>query len=126
MPLANILIVEDENIVALDLEIRLKNLGYSITAKVASGEQALQRMIDADVDLVLMDIRLKGKMDGIQAAGIIRTQYDIPVIYLTAFVDEYTLERTRATEPYGYILKPFEEQELSAQIEMALGKYKGK
>jgi len=118
-----ILIVEDESIVALDLENRLKSLGYSVAAVVASGEEALQKATETLPDLVLMDIRLKGHMDGIEAAQEIRARFDVPVVYFTALTDDDTLHQARITEPLGYILKPFEEKELRKTIEMALHKH---
>jgi diguanylate cyclase (GGDEF)-like protein/PAS domain S-box-containing protein len=120
---ARILVVEDEAIVALDIKERLESLGYAVVATVVSGEQALQKAEALGPDLVLMDIKLQGKMDGIQAADIIRTTFKLPVIFLTAFADEPTLQRARVTEAFGYILKPFEERELSVNIEMALYKH---
>jgi diguanylate cyclase (GGDEF)-like protein/PAS domain S-box-containing protein len=121
---ARILVVEDEMIVALDIKQRLESMGYAVVATVVTGEQALQKAEDLSPDLVLMDIKLKGKMDGIQAAEVIRSSYHTPVIFLTAFADEATLQRARITEAFGYILKPFEERELSVNIEMALYKHK--
>lgn len=118
-----ILIVEDENIVAKDLENRLKGLGYTVNAIVPSGEEAIERAANLQSDLVLMDIKLKGKVDGIVAAKQIRTLFNIPVIFITAYADEETLERAKATMPYGYILKPFEDRELRANIETALYKH---
>jgi len=125
MAKANILVVEDENIVALDIKARLLSLGYQVPAIASSGEQAIHLMALAPVDLVLMDIHLKGEMDGIEAADKIRTQYNnIPIVFLTAYADEATLERARITEPFGYILKPFEERELTTNIEIALYRQK--
>jgi diguanylate cyclase (GGDEF)-like protein/PAS domain S-box-containing protein len=120
---ASILVVEDETIVALDIRQRLESMGYTVVATVISGEQAIQKAEDLKPALVLMDIKLKGKMDGIQAAEIIRNKFQLPVIFLTAFADEPTLQRARITEAFGYILKPFEERELSVNIEMALYKH---
>ena len=120
---AKILIVEDESIVALDLENRLRSLRYSVAAVAASGEEAIQKAAETHPNLVLMDIRLSGDMDGIEAAEKIRARLDIPVVYLTAFADEDTLRRARVTEPYGYVLKPFEERGLHTAIEIALYKH---
>ena len=120
--MAEILIVEDERIVAEDIKERLKNLGY--TSSVApSGERALQEAGKASPDLVLMDIVLGGTIDGIEAAQVLHS-LDIPVIFLTAHADEKTLEQAKLTEPYGYLVKPFEDRELHATIEMALYKHK--
>ncbi|MDY6863021.1 MAG: response regulator, partial [Thermodesulfobacteriota bacterium] len=120
MEKTKILLVEDENIVAMDIQNRLKKLGYVISAAVSSGEEAVKKAEDLQPDLVLMDIMLKGHIDGIEAAGQIRDHFDIPVIYLTAYGDKNTLDRAKITEPYGYILKPFEERELHTAIEIAL------
>jgi|Deesub1362A_J573_1020465.scaffolds.fasta_scaffold00013_17 diguanylate cyclase (GGDEF)-like protein/PAS domain S-box-containing protein len=119
-----ILIVEDEGIVAKDIQNRLKKLGYSVAGIVASGEDAVKKAEETRPDLVLMDIKLKGEMNGIGAAEQIRKKFDIPVIYLTAYADEDTIERAKVTEPFGYMLKPFEERELRSNIEMALYKHK--
>ena len=115
-----ILIVEDENIVAMDLQKRLMNLGYDIVGIVSTGEEAVKKAIATAPDLVLMDVRLKGEMDGIEAASALRFQYGIAVVYLSAYADNDTLKRASKTEPFGYILKPFEERELHTTIEMAL------
>lgn len=115
-----ILVVEDERVVARDIEKRLKKLNYTIVASVASGEEALTKVAELRPDLVLMDIQLRGKMDGITAAEQIRVDFDIPVIYLTAFADEDTLQRAKTTEPFGYIVKPFDERDLHVTIEVAL------
>jgi len=118
-----ILVVEDENIVALDIRNRLKSLGYEVPAIAHTGEQAIAKAEEFMPDLVLMDIMLKGKRDGIETSNHIREKFDIPVIYLTAYADQSTFERAKITEPYGYILKPFEERELYTSIEMALYKH---
>lgn len=115
-----ILIVEDERIVARDIEKRLTKLGYLVVASVASGEAALEQIHIHHPDLVLMDIQLKGKMDGIETTEQIRIEFDIPVVYLTAYADEDTLQRAKITEPFGYIVKPFDERDLHAAIEIAL------
>lgn len=117
---AKILIVEDERIVAKDIERSLKSLGYLVLATAASGREALEKAEATMPDLVLMDIQLKGDMDGIETAEQIQTQLDIPVIYLTAYADENTLQRAKITEPFGYILKPFDERDLYTTIEIAL------
>lgn len=120
---AKVLIVEDENIVAFNIQNRLEGLGYTVTAVISSGEVALQKVAETFPDLVLMDIKLKGTIDGIQAAEQIRKEFQIPVVYLTAYTDEETLNRAKLTEPYGYILKPFEARDLGTTIEMALYKH---
>ena len=117
---AKILVVEDENIVAKDIENSLKSLGYAVSAVVSSGEEAVKSAEDTHPDLVLMDIVLKGEMDGVQAAEQIHDQFNIPVVYLTAYADEKTIQRATTTEPFGYIVKPFERRELQSSIKVAL------
>ncbi|OPY16384.1 MAG: two-component response regulator [Methanomethylovorans sp. PtaU1.Bin073] len=117
---AKILVVEDENIVALEIKKRLQKLGYIVPGVASTGEDAIIKAEGILPDLVLMDIMLKGEIDGIRAAGEIRSRFNMPVIYLTAYSDEETLERAKLTEPYGYILKPFEEEDLRTTIEIAL------
>lgn len=124
MPPSKILIVEDESIVALDIRNRLTRMGYHVVGMAVTGEEAVDQARDKQPDLVLMDIRLKGEMDGIEAAAAIRSYFEIPVIYLTAYADENTLQRAKITEPYGYLIKPFEERELSNVIEIALYKHR--
>ena len=118
--MAKILVVEDESIVAWELQSRLQNLGYSVPEVAFSGEDALSKCEEVNPDLVLMDIVLKGKMDGIETAEYIVSHYGIPVVYLTAHSDEKTLERAKTTVPYGYVLKPIQDRELHITIEMAL------
>jgi PAS domain S-box-containing protein len=120
---ARILVVEDEPVVALDLRTRLTRMGYIVSETVARGEDALECARTLHPNLILMDIRLRGGMDGISAAEEIRKRYGLPVIYLTAHADEATVDRARITEPFGYILKPFDERELRTVIEMALYKH---
>jgi PAS domain S-box-containing protein len=120
MDKARVLVVEDEGIVARDLEHNLRFMGYEVAGVVDSGEKAVSIAVEAKPDLVLMDIVLKGPMDGVEAAGEIRRRLDIPVIYLTAYADDGTLDRAKLTEPYGYLLKPFQEREVRSTIEMAL------
>ena len=115
--------MEDEAVVALDLRTRLTRLGYSVIDSVGMAETALQIAKSHRPDLTLMDIRLRGQMDGIEAAEAIRSQLGLPVVYLTAHADDATIDRARVTEPYGYILKPFDERELRTAIEMALYKH---
>ena len=124
MPNARILVVEDEAIVALDITERLEAMNYAVAAVVATGEQAIAECGALEVDVVLMDIRLDGEMDGIQAAAEIRRRFDLPIVYLTANTDDRTTERAIHTEPFGYILKPFEGRELRTVIEMALYKHR--
>ena len=121
---AKILVVEDERIVAKDIENCLKSLGYLVTATIASGRGAIQKVEEVRPDLVLMDINLRGDMDGIEAAQHIQDRFNVPVVYLTAYSDAKTFERARITEPFGYVLKPFEERELYTAIEVALSRHK--
>jgi two-component system, cell cycle sensor histidine kinase and response regulator CckA len=119
----HILVVEDESILALHIRDSLISLGYRVAAVVDSGELALQEAEAKRPDLVLMDIRLKGEMDGIDTAEQIYARFDIPVVYLTAYADESTLQRAKLTAPFGYLVKPFEEAELRPAIEIALNRH---
>ena len=123
MPSFKILVVEDESIVAMDIKHRLENMGYIVPAITSSGEEAVAKAAESNPDLVLMDIVLKGEMDGIDAAQQIKDNFDIPVVYLTAYSDEKTLKRAKITGPFGYIIKPFEDRELHSAIEVALYKH---
>ncbi|MGL5083263.1 MAG: two-component system response regulator [Microcoleaceae cyanobacterium] len=124
-PLATqVMIVEDELIVAENVAKNLKKFGYGVTAIVDSGEEAIQTAKTARPDMILMDIMLQGDMDGVEAAGQIYNQFKIPVVYMTAYGDDTTLERTKKTEPYGYLLKPFKPQDMRATIETALNRYR--
>lgn len=123
MATPRILIAEDENLVAKDIKNCLIGLGYEVTATVSTGREAIQQAEANPPDLVLIDIRLKGEMDGVEVAEEIRHFLDIPIIYLTALSDEFTLQRAMWTDPYGYILKPFDERELRTTIEIALHKH---
>ncbi|PNW39210.1 UNVERIFIED_CONTAM: response regulator receiver protein [Euhalothece sp. KZN 001] len=118
-----ILIVEDEAVVSLDIARRLEKMGYEVIARLASGEEALELVQEERPDLVLMDINLQGEMDGIQTATTLYKNYGLPVIYLTAYAGESTLERAKESKPYGYILKPFKERELHAAIEIAISRH---
>ena len=115
-----ILVVEDGLIMARDIERRLHTMGYGVAGLAQSGEEAIRMVTHVKPDLVLMDVSLKGGMDGIQTALKIREIVDIPIVYVTAYSDDGTLGRARATNPFGYVLKPFEEKELRTTIEMAL------
>jgi len=118
-----ILVVEDEGIVAEDIKDILRSLGYSVCSVASSGEEAITRAGETHPDLVLMDIMLGGKKDGVEAAEQITARFDVPVVYLTAYADDSTLERAKITGPYGYIVKPFEERDLHSAIEVALHKH---
>ncbi len=122
MSKAKILIVEDKFIVAQDIAVSLKKLGYSVCGIADSSPDALEAAESSSPDLVLMDIRLKGDTDGIATAALIQERQQIPVIYLTAHSDEATLERAASTEPAGYLLKPFDERQLYTTIELALNR----
>ena len=115
-----ILVVEDEKITALEIAEHLRRLGYQPLGPCASGEEAITSALALHPDAVLMDIALKGPMDGIQAAEAIRSTWRCPVIYVTAHADQATLDRAKVTEPFGYILKPINERELHIAIEIAL------
>jgi len=121
---AQILIVEDDGIIASDLQNRLEGFGFSVPAIVSSGEEAIQKTKENKPDLVVMDIMLDAEMDGIETADQIRTHFNIPVIYLTAYTDDNLLKRAKITEPFGYIIKPFADRELHSSIEIALYKHK--
>ena len=123
---AKILVVEDQAIVALNIKNRLKNLGYSVPSAVVSGKEAIREAELINADLVLMDIMLKGDMDGIEAAQIIKSRFGIPVIYLTACTDFETLERAKLTDQEEYISKPFKEEDLCKNIEATLLKSQSK
>ena len=117
------MVVEDESVVAKDIQNSLRNMGYDAPVVAATGEDAVVRAGEMRPDVVLMDIMLRGEMDGIQAADLIRSKLDIPVIYLTAYTDDETLKRAKVSEAFGYLLKPFDEKELQIAIEMALYKH---
>jgi PAS domain S-box-containing protein len=119
----DILVVEDEVIVANDIKDTLISFGYTVAGMVKSGEAALEKVAETHPDLVLMDIHLAGTIDGIDAAEQIHGKYGIPVIFLTAYADNVLLDRAKVAQPYGYIVKPYEERGLHSAIEMALYKY---
>ncbi|MDP2682227.1 MAG: EAL domain-containing protein [Deltaproteobacteria bacterium] len=119
-----ILIAEDEAIVSEDLKMMLERLGYTVPAIAVSGEEVVEKALKIKPDLLLMDIVLKGKIDGIEAATQIYEKLNIPIVYVTAYSDEKTLTRAKKTEPYGYIIKPYNERDLRITIEIALQHYK--
>jgi DNA-binding LytR/AlgR family response regulator len=123
MAKTSVLVVEDESIVAKDIQNSLKKLGYTVPSVENSGEDAINAASQYRPDLILMDIMLKGDISGIEAAEQIKNRYQIPVIFLTAYADESTLSKAKVTEPYGYIIKPFKEIDLHTSIEMALYKH---
>ena len=119
-----ILIVEDEAIVARDIQVQLKGLGYEPVGNAKRGEDAITLVEELLPDLVLMDIQLAGNMNGVEAAGEIRRRFAVPVVFLTAFAEDATLDRAKVAEPYGYVLKPYAERELRIVLEMALYKHR--
>ena len=124
MPEARILVVEDEGIESLDLQQRLTGLGYPPPDTAICGEEALRKVEEGQPDLVLMDIMLHGELDGIETAARIQAIHDIPIIYITAFADEETLQRAKITGPHGYLVKPYRERELRITIDVALYKHR--
>ncbi len=120
MKKVRILIVEDESIIAMETESVLIRLGYEVISIVDTGERAIEVSESQKPDIILMDIRIKGEMDGIETAEIIRTRFEIPVVFLTAYLDEIRLDKVKLTMPFGYILKPVQEKDLKVTLEMAL------
>ena len=123
MDCAQILIVEDEAVVAMDIQSRLEELGYTVIGSIRSGDAAIQTACALRPDLILMDINLQGEMDGISAAARIQEQNLTPIVYITAHGDEDTLRRAMITEPLGFIVKPIDHQKLRITIEVALNKH---
>lgn len=117
---AKILIVEDESIIAVHIQNVLRRLGHTVVAVASSGEEAIEKAGETQPDLILMNITLRGEMDGVEAAEQIQARFGIPVIYVTAAADKETLQRAGRTNPCGYILKPFHETELRDAIKAAL------
>ena len=117
-----ILVVEDEWIIANDIKDALAEMGYRVTTIAASGDDALASVEEERPDLILMDIVLKGKMNGIETARAIRARHDIPVIYLTAYDNQFLVNQAKQTDSFGYLLKPFKNRELHIAIDMALHK----
>ncbi len=120
----NIIIVEDESIVAKDIQNSLKKLGYNVLGTASTGDAALELAEQQVPDLFLLDIMLKGDKSGIDVAAIVKEKYNVPVVFLTAYADASTFGKAKETEPYGYIIKPFKEIDLQTSIEMALFKHK--
>ena len=118
----NVLVVEDESIVSKDIQNSLIKLGYSIVGAASSGEKAIELARNLTPDIILMDIMLKGDMNGIEASEIIRNELKIPIIFLTAYADSATFSKAKLIEPYGYIIKPFKEIDLHTSIEIAIYK----
>jgi DNA-binding NtrC family response regulator len=122
--MVKVLVVEDSKLLSNIIQASLKNLGHEVSAAVSTGEDAIKKAGFKKPDLVLMDIVLEGKMDGINAASEVRSRYNIPVIYLTGQEEKTFLERAKITEPFSYLIKPFRENELNAAIEIAIYKSK--
>ena len=120
MKKAKILIVEDEAIIAMEIENQLQSLGYEVISIVDTGDEAIKKAEEDKPNLILMDIRIKGEMDGIDAAEQIRNRFGIPVIFSTAYLDQERIERAKITMPFGYVLKPIQERDLKVTLEMAL------
>lgn len=123
-PTTKIMVVEDESIVGLDIQQRLIAMGYEVAGPAMTGPEALQLAEQTRPNIALMDIRLKGPMTGIEVAERLRAQYDLPVVYLTAYADQATMERAKVSQPFGYVIKPFEDRELNITIEIALYRHK--
>ena len=117
-----ILIVEDDDIIARVEDWRLKNLGYMVCGRATNGAEAMELMANKKPDVVLMDINIKGEIDGIETARMIKKEFNIPVIYVTSHSDGATLVRAKETKPDGFILKPFEDNDLRIAIQLALKK----
>jgi CheY-like chemotaxis protein len=117
---ARVLIVEDERLIAIDLQRRLTRLGYTVVALAASGQEAIQKALTLHPDVVLMDIRLQGDMDGVEAAQKIQACAAIPVVFMTAYVDEETQQRVKATSSWGCLYKPFTPHQVQAALEHVL------
>ncbi|HHZ65807.1 MAG TPA: response regulator transcription factor [Flavobacteriales bacterium] len=124
MKRAKILIVEDESIVAKDIQVTLEKLGYDVVGTIAEGEKVLDIVKDKTPDLILMDIMLKGKMTGIDVSIQIHKEISVPIIYMTAYADKDTLSKAKMTQPHGYIIKPYKEVDLRTTVEIALYKHK--
>lgn len=119
-----VFVVEDEAIVSKDIQVCLKKLGYSVIGTFSSGEDILQALKEKKPDIILLDIMLSGEISGVEVSANVKKEYNIPVVFLTAYTDEKTLSKAKVTDPYGYIIKPFKEIDLRTSIEMALYKWK--
>jgi DNA-binding NarL/FixJ family response regulator len=123
MPKKNVVIVEDEALIALDLEMIMESMNFNVVGISDNGDEALDMIATRHPDLILLDINIKGQKDGIELAEIIRTKTKKPFVFITSYADKDTLERAKHTLPYGYILKPFSDAELKATIEIALFRF---
>ncbi len=121
---SRVMIVEDEAIIAMDIRSTVEGLGYTVPATASSGDEALSKVDDANPDIILMDIKIAGEMDGIETAQEINETHNIPIIYITSYSDEKTLERAMDTRPYSYILKPIRERDLAVELKLALHSHK--
>lgn len=124
MKKTRIMIVEDEGVTAVGIQDSLEQLGYEVSSREVSGEDAVSKASGDLPDLILMDINLGGGMDGIETAAQIRSNADIPVVFLTAHSDDHTFQRAKITDPFGYVVKPFDDRELNIAVEMALYKHR--
>ncbi len=124
MEKARILVVEDHQIISLEIKERLEELGYQVIKIVKRGEDAVSSALELLPDMILMDIKLESEMDGIEAAEIIKSKIEVPIVFLTAYADDKTIQRAKITEPYGYIVKPLDEREMHSAVEIALYKFK--
>lgn len=118
--MSRILVVDDEVVISMQVEERLNSMGYNVVGRASSGKEAVEKARELMPDLVLMDIVMPGSMDGIEASRAIKKDLDIPIVFLTAFADDVNIMRAKVTEPFGYIVKPFEDREVKAAIEVAL------
>ena len=118
--MSRILVVDDEVIISMQIEERLNSMGYDVVGRATSGREAVDKSRELNPDLVLMDIVMPGEMDGIEASRVIKDESEIPVVFLTAYADDENIMRAKTTEPFGYLIKPFQEREIKAAIEVAL------
>ena len=121
---SRIMIIEDDAIEAMDIKLNLESMGYEVTAVAGSGEKALPKISECKPDLVLIDIIIKGSMNGLEVAQRIKDEFDLPFIYLTSHSDKGTMQKAKLTEPFAYLMKPFDSKELNYSIEIALYKHK--
>ena len=126
LKIIKVMVVEDEYIIALDLKDRLTRLGYNVPTIATSGREAVKLAKKDKPDLILMDIMLRGEIDGVQAAKSIREKFDIPVLFVSSFSDINSVKRAQKVSPYGYLVKPFTETELKGCVEEAFTKYQRK
>ncbi|MBI5680046.1 MAG: response regulator [Methanobacterium sp.] len=118
-----VLVVEDERVVAMDIVSRLENMGYEVPKPASTGKDAIKLALEVKPDIILMDIVIKGSIDGIEAAKRINNLFDIPIIFVTAYSDDEIIQRAKKTVPYGYIIKPFEDRDLYSMIEVSIYKH---